>query len=59
MKTNDIIEQLRSMELDCSGRTMQLPAEIVGVIDRGQIESAWELIDVGKVLHYLSDMLEE
>jgi hypothetical protein len=59
MKTNDIVDQLRKLAAECEGGSVQLPLEMVSVINSDCAEVEWSYVSVQKVLQYLSDMLEE
>lgn len=56
---DDLVKQLRTLAFKCDGELMQLPVEMVSIIDHGVPEIGWEWVDVRKVLQYISDMLEE
>lgn len=59
MKTTDIVDQLRKLAAECEDESVQLPLEMVSVINSDCAEVEWECVSVQKVLQYLSDMLEE
>lgn len=70
MKLDDIVKHLRTMasehegelrilEPECDGESIQLPLEMVNLIDHGYPESEWSWVKVEKVLRYIADMMEE
>ena len=59
MKASDIVNQLRKLAAECEEESMQLPLEMVNVIDHGYPNEEWSYVSVQKVLQYISDMLEE
>jgi hypothetical protein len=59
MKVNDIVNQLRKLAAECEDESVQLPLEMVNVIDHGYPDEEWSYVSVQKVLQYISDMLEK
>lgn len=59
MKVNGIVNQLRKLAAECEEESVQLPLEMVNVIDHGYPDEEWSYVSVQKVLQYISDMLEK
>jgi len=53
------VKQIRALSSKCNGVRVLLPSVMVAVINNDQPEVDWKWIDVDKVLHYISDMVEE
>lgn len=59
MKINDLVDLLRKVSIDCENREIYLPIEVVNVINGNKQEESLKKISMGKVMHYLADMIEE
>lgn len=58
MEINDLVDILRELSKNYEDEQMFLPSDVVDIIN-GKEEKSWEKISVGKVMHYLADMLEK
>lgn len=59
MEINELVDILRELSKDYENKQMFLPGEVVDIINGKKQEKSWEEIGVGKVMHYLADMLEK
>lgn len=59
MNINDLVDILRELSKNYKDEQVLLPSEIVDIINGKKQEKSWEKIDIGKVMHYLADMLEK
>jgi hypothetical protein len=58
MEIKDLVDILRELSKNYEDIDMYLPEEMVNIINRKRQEEAWGKISIGKVMRYMSDIIE-
>jgi putative heme iron utilization protein len=58
MEIKDLVDILRELSKNYEDIDMYLPKEMVNIINGKRQEEAWEKISIGKVMRYMSDIIE-